>query len=76
MAHITLYKYFKGSYSEDLVLDHVYCTSRSCCNPTHLSPVTIKQNVYRGKAILMRKSVKTAVNPPNEPDFLADLLVY
>lgn len=55
MAHIFIYKLLKGSYQEDLKLDHVYCDHRNCCNPTHLSPVTQKINVHRGKAVLIKK---------------------
>jgi len=53
MAHIFIYKFFKGDYVEGLVLDHL-CTNRQCCNPSHLSPVTIQHNTHRGKAVLFK----------------------
>jgi len=57
MIHIFIYKLLKGRYQDGLLLDHVYCDHRNCCNPTHLSPVTPKVNVHRGKAILLKKIV-------------------
>ncbi len=42
------------------LLDHIYSAkycSRACCNPTHVSPVTPKQNTHRGKAILFKGTI-------------------
>lgn len=73
MAHIFMYKLFKGSYKEGLLLDHVYCKHRNCCNPTHLSPVTAQQNTHRGNAVLMKKKAfKIPVD--KNPDWFSDLL--
>lgn len=51
MAHRYIYELLKTVIDEGFVLDHL-CCARSCCNPAHLSPVTVKQNTYRGKARL------------------------
>ena len=73
MAHITIFKLLKGAYQEGLVLDHVYCEHRNCCNPTHLSPVTNNMNVSRGSGGLF-KAVKPFKLPVDNTDFLGDLL--
>lgn len=36
------------------VLDHL-CRVRSCCNPAHLEPVTVRENTRRGDAVLFKK---------------------
>lgn len=49
-AHRYVYQLLRPSVSlSGLVLDHVQCSNRKCCNPTHMSPVTQKVNVHRGK---------------------------
>lgn len=51
LAHRHAYELLVGPTPSGLVLDHVRawgCTSRSCCNPLHLEPVTIGENVRRG----------------------------
>lgn len=35
------------------LLDHL-CTCRSCVNPLHMDPVTVKINTLRGNAVLYR----------------------
>jgi len=55
MTHKLTYLLLKAAIPEQHFLDHIYANrycSRACCNPTHLSPVTPKQNTHRGKAIL------------------------
>lgn len=51
MVHRFTYKILKDDIGSELYLDHL-CKCRNCCNPAHLSPVTTRQNVYRGKAKL------------------------
>lgn len=53
MVHIVVYKELKGDYPKGLFLDHA-CKVRSCCNPSHLEPVTPLVNTLRGDAILFK----------------------
>lgn len=48
MAHRFSYQIHIGSIPEGLVLDHL-CENKSCVNPSHLEPVTNKENLIRGK---------------------------
>lgn len=66
MAHITIYKLLKGEYPEGMLLDHVYCDHRNCCNPTHLSPVTVQHNTHRGRAILHKKLPRFKIPPDDD----------
>ena len=49
MAHRVAYEQRVGPIPPALVLDHL-CRTRACCNPQHLEPVTIGENVRRGDA--------------------------
>lgn len=55
MVHRFVWRWLNKPLSDDQVLDHI-CRNRNCCNPTHLSPVSNKQNVHRGKATLFKKA--------------------
>lgn len=46
-AHRVSYQHFVGPIPEGLQLDHL-CRNRCCVNPTHLEPVTVRENVLRG----------------------------
>lgn len=49
-AHIVSWEAEYGPVPEGKQLDHVAewgCTSRACCNPDHLEPVTIGENLHR-----------------------------
>ena len=48
-AHRVAYLLLVGPIPDGLVLDHL-CRNRSCVNPSHLEPVTIKENVRRGRS--------------------------
>ena len=53
-AHRYSYERLVGPISDGLELDHVKtrgCTSRACVNPTHLEPVTHRENTLRGDTI-------------------------
>lgn len=46
-AHRVAYELLVGAIPPGLVLDHL-CRNKSCCNPGHLEPVTIGENIRRG----------------------------
>ena len=46
-VHRVMYEIACGPISEGLQIDHL-CRNTSCCNPKHLEPVTVKENIRRG----------------------------
>ena len=46
LAHRWSYEYFVGEIPEGLTIDHL-CRQRSCVRPSHLEPVTLKENIGR-----------------------------
>ena len=57
MFHRLVWTLLVGPIPRGKVLDHT-CRVRICCNPDHLEPVTGKENTYRGRAVLYRRSVE------------------
>ena len=51
LAHRFSYENYVGSIPNKLVIDHL-CRNRSCVNPNHLEPVTIYENLRRGKILV------------------------
>lgn len=47
LAHRAAYELLVGPIPEGMTLDHL-CRTRSCINPDHLEPVTIRENLRRG----------------------------
>lgn len=47
-AHRVVYEMLVGAVPDGLELDHT-CRVRSCVNPSHLEPVTHRENVLRGE---------------------------
>jgi len=60
-AHRIVYETFKAKIPDGLVLDHL-CRNRSCVNPEHLEPVTIKENTRRGLSLIPLQAEKTRCN--------------
>lgn len=56
-VHRWLYKKLNGDIG-DLTLDHL-CRNRCCINPSHLEPVTQKENVLRGIGATAENARKT-----------------
>ena len=48
-AHREVYELLLGCVSSSLTLDHL-CRQRSCVNPDHLEPVTLRENLRRGES--------------------------
>lgn len=46
LAHRWSYGYFVGPIPDGLSIDHL-CRNRRCCNPSHLEPVTHRENNIR-----------------------------
>lgn len=57
-AHRWAYEYFIGKIPAGLTLDHL-CRNRKCVNPSHLEPVTIRENLLRGKGASAVNARKT-----------------
>jgi hypothetical protein len=47
-AHRWAYEAWIGVVPEGLVIDHL-CRTRACVNPSHMQPVTPKENINRGR---------------------------
>ena len=50
LVHRLLYEHFVGKVPDGLELDHFHCQNRSCCNFTHVEPVTKRENILRGNS--------------------------
>lgn len=57
-THIYTWEQANGSVPEGKQLDHL-CRVRLCCNPSHLEPVTCKENLLRGDTLAAKNSQKT-----------------
>ena len=57
-AHRYAFHTIVGPIPEGMELDHV-CRNRACCNPTHLEPVTRRENQLRGNTIAAANADRT-----------------
>jgi hypothetical protein len=57
-AHVVVYELLNGPVPEGMQLDHL-CRNRLCVNPSHLEPVSVKENVARGVSFAARYAART-----------------
>jgi hypothetical protein len=57
-AHRFSYELLVGVIPDGMVLDHL-CRVHSCVNPSHLEPVTHRENILRGDGIPARRARQT-----------------
>lgn len=57
-AHRAAYELFVGPIPDGLSLDHL-CRNTMCVNPSHLEPVTHRENVLRGISVIADNARKT-----------------
>ncbi len=56
-AHRVVYELLVGDIPKGMQLDHL-CRNRDCVNPSHLEPVTAKENILRGLGLAAVNSRK------------------
>lgn len=49
LGHRLFFEIFRGKVPDGLDLDHL-CRNRNCINPSHLEPVSRRENVMRGRS--------------------------
>lgn len=58
LAHRWAYEASVGTIPEGLCIDHL-CRNRACVRPSHLEPVTMRENILRGKGATAINARKT-----------------
>jgi hypothetical protein len=67
LAHRIAYQELVGPIPDGLVLDHL-CRNRKCCNPSHLEPVSNRENILRGTSQSAINSAKVCCTNGHEFD--------
>lgn len=57
-SHRYSYEMLTGLIPNGLVIDHL-CKNPSCINPTHLEPVTQRENILRGESFAAKEARQT-----------------
>jgi len=57
-AHVWAYKTLIGPLPEGTEIDHL-CRNPPCVNPTHMEPVTHRENVLRGEGLPAQRAKQT-----------------
>lgn len=65
MAHRAVFACLVGAPDQDLDLDHL-CRNRKCVRPSHLEPVTRRENLLRGETIPAGHALKTHCDSGHE----------
>lgn len=65
LAHRVTYQVLVGPIPDGLTLDHL-CRNRGCCNPYHLEPISLVENIMRGDGFGARNARKTHCNKGHE----------
>ena len=58
-AHRVCYEALVGAVDKALHMDHL-CRNRKCVNPSHLEPVTCRENLLRGESFSAKNAAKAA----------------
>jgi hypothetical protein len=58
LAHRVVYEKLIGEIPRGFVLDHL-CRNRKCVNPSHLEPVSPRENILRGVGSAAKNHAKT-----------------
>lgn len=58
LVHRVAYELLVAEIPEGLTIDHL-CRNRLCVNPSHLEPVTMRENTLRGEGACARNARKT-----------------